>query len=150
MAAVRPPAHFHRGWIHWVMYTLGGGLGPSSGRLLRCKHKRENVKSSFISHDLSSAANFHSAHCNRDELPAAFKPTRMLGPSIRSTWRYVRANERAASVFNLSAGFQEHEIIFLLVRLPEWEYHIIRLDLSVFLSTIFHVKTLQMFFFYCK
>lgn len=26
MAAVRPPARFHRGWIHWVMYTLGGGI----------------------------------------------------------------------------------------------------------------------------
>lgn len=75
MAAVRPPAHFHRGWIHWVMHTLGGGLWPSSGCPLRCKHKREDVKSTFISHDLSSAANFHSALWNRGELPAAFELT---------------------------------------------------------------------------
>ena len=75
MAAVRPPARFHRGWIHWVMYTLGGGLWPCSGCTLRCKHKREDVKSTFISHDLSSAANFHSALWNRGELPAAFKPS---------------------------------------------------------------------------
>lgn len=56
---------FHRGQILWVMYTLGGGLGPSAGRPLRRKHKKGDVKSALSSHDLSSAANFHSAHCNR-------------------------------------------------------------------------------------
>jgi len=55
------------------MYTLGGGLWLISGCLLRCKHKGEDVKSAFISHDLSSAANFHSVVCNRAELLVAFK-----------------------------------------------------------------------------
>lgn len=54
---------------------------------------------------------FSLLSCNRAELPAASKLRRMLGPSTRSSWRYVCANERVARIFNLSAGVQDRGVI---------------------------------------
>lgn len=114
MAAVRPPARFHRGWIHWVIHTLGGGLRPRYGGLLRRKHKRGDVKSTFISHDLSSAANFHSALCNWVELPAVYKLTVCwVQESDRVDAMCVQMKDLLAYLTSLLAP-EEHEMILPL------------------------------------
>lgn len=127
MAAAQPPACFHRGWSHWVMCTLGGGLRSSSGCLLRCKHKREDVKSTFISHDLSSAANFHLAVWNRGGGTAdGFKTNRAAGSRHQS--ESMCANERVTWILNLTAWLPE---AWSYCFAHWWGYHVLKSDFRV-------------------